>query len=246
MSVFTLLSYINKVSIIAFFITTVVVGYQIYILRKEKSKEHAPSIPDFKEGGNLTGVSNFTNLPSSMLKKDAEAVNYSKVIFPVISVLTVIVIVFVVTLIGQKGTSNNQAPINPPLTPTQVRRITPTPRFFSTPTPISTLSAGLLSPTLEASPSPIVEPTLEASPSPSLDGTTVEATDTGAIVEALPTISPTEIILAVAPSVTSGAGAGQSSPTVSVPKVLPETGSIQKGLMIIGVAVSTIFFSFWF
>ena len=255
MSVFTLLSYINKVSIIAFFITTIVVGYQIYILRKEKGKEQTPTIPDFKEGVNLTGVANFTSLPNSLTKKDLQAVNYSKMIFPIISVLTVIVIVFVVSLIGQKSTSNNQVPVNPPVAViTQkplVRKISPTPKIFSSPTPISTLSAGLLTPTLEASPSPTVEPTIEASSTGVLE-TGKEASPTGKLAllsittTVSPSISPTEIILALAPSSTPGAGAGTGSPTVAALKVLPETGSVQKGLMIIGVAISTIFFSFWF
>ena len=39
MDVFTILSYLNKVSLIAFIITTVVVAYQIYIFKKEKTKE---------------------------------------------------------------------------------------------------------------------------------------------------------------------------------------------------------------
>jgi len=257
MSVFTILSYINKVSVIAFFITTIVVGYQLYILRKERGKDQTPSIPDFKENGNIGGVANFTSLPNSLMKKDLKAVNYSKMIFPIISLMTLIVIIFVISLIGQNSTSNNHALVNPPpatISQTQVR-ISPTPRFFSSPTLTSTLSAELISPTLEASPSPIieptVEPTIEASSTGVLEVGSTEASPTGMLANASvtttlsPSVSPTEIILALAPS-SIPATTGKLSPTAGVIKVLPETGSVQKGLMIIGVAISTIFFSFWF
>jgi len=57
-------------------------------------------------------------------------------------------------------------------------------------------------------------------------------------------ITPTtEIILAKETTLTHAL-----SPTevVNKPQVLPETGSWEKGLLIIGVAISTIFFSFLF
>ena len=81
MDVFNLLSYINKVSLFAFFITTLVVSYQIYILKKEKSREKAPKIPDFKEKNNFNVATNFTSLPSFLTKKELKAVNYSKSVF---------------------------------------------------------------------------------------------------------------------------------------------------------------------
>ena len=56
MDIFSLLSYINKVSLLAFFVTTLVVGYQIYVLKKEKTKEQTPSIPDFKDMGKFIGL----------------------------------------------------------------------------------------------------------------------------------------------------------------------------------------------
>ncbi|VVA43895.1 Alginate lyase 2 [Candidatus Roizmanbacteria bacterium] len=224
MDVFTLLSYINKVSLIAFFITTAVVGYQIYILKKEKSKEKAPSIPDFQENNNLNMVANFTNLPNSLTKKELKAVNYSKTVLISISVLTVIVIVFVISLIGRNSSSNDQALVSPtpvisrtPTAPAIRRTVFPTPVDNLTPTMVATLSALLITPTVEASPSPMLKEAVEA--------------------------TPTEIILAKATTLT---------PTVSISvtqkplTVLPETGSVEKGLLIIGVAISTIFFSFWF
>lgn len=214
MNVFTFLSYVNKVSLIAFFITTLVVGYQVYILKKEKSKEQAPTIPDFKEGGTFGTVANFTSLPSSLTKKELKAVNYSKMIFPIISIFTVIIIVFVVSLIGKNG-SPDQALV----TPSPVVTRAPIKRSASpTAKPILT----------EASPPPIVEAPTEASSS------------------ATPTVVPTEIILAQAPSPTPTNNPSNITPTTGAVKVLPETGSWKKGFLIIGIAISTIFFSFWF
>lgn len=226
MNVFTFLSYVNKVSLIAFFVTTLIVGYQIYILKKEKSKEQAPTIPDFKEGGTFGTVANFTSLPSSLTKKELKAVNYSKMIFPIISIFTVIIIVFVVSLIGKSGSSDQAL-----VTPAPIKRsASPTPK------PILT----------EALPSPIVEASEEASPSAT---PTVEPT--GSLQALLmastsPTVVPTEIILAQAPSLTPTKDPSNITPTTGAIKVLPETGSFEKGLLIIGVAISTIFFSFWF
>ncbi|MCR4277064.1 MAG: hypothetical protein NUV87_02960 [Candidatus Roizmanbacteria bacterium] len=241
MNVFTFLSYVNKVSLIAFFVTTLIVGYQIYILRKEKGKEQAPTIPDFKEGGTLGMVSNFTSLPSSLTKKELKAVNYSKMIFPIITAFTVIIIVFVVSLIGKNG-SPDQALV----TPSPIVTRTPIEKSAS-PTPKQVISPpGSFFPTKEASPSPIVEASVEASPSAK---PTVEPTGSfQALLTAStsPTVVPTEIILAQAPSLTPTTNPSNITPTTGAIKVLPETGSLEKGLLIIGVALSTIFFSFWF
>lgn len=219
MDVFNLLSYINKVSLLAFFITTLVVGYQIYILKKEKSREKAPKIPDFKEKNNFNVAANFTSLPSFLTKKELKAVNYSKSIFLIISLLTIIIVIFVVSLINKNNSTNNQALVNPPIV------ISPAP------------TRKLISPTVMPTVMSIVTPTVMP---------TVTLTQTQLTPTVLPTIVPTEIILAQAPSSTPVLNPtnGQKI-TGGVPKVLPETGSIQKGLLIIGVAILTIFFSFF-
>ena len=220
MDVFNLLSYINKISLFAFFITTVVVVYQIYILKKEKTKEQTPSIPDFKENHNLGVVANFTSLPDSLTKKELKSVNYSKLVFLIISLLTIIIVIFVVSLINKNNSSRNQALVTP-----QVKIPSPSPRVILSPSPATTT----ISPTLALIPK--VSPTMALSPTVVLS----------------PTIVPTEIILAQAPSSTPilDPTTGQTI-TNSAPTVLPETGSWEKGLFIIGVAISTIFFSFWF
>ncbi|MEK9169328.1 MAG: hypothetical protein AAB788_01145, partial [Patescibacteria group bacterium] len=73
--------------------------------------------------------------------------------------------------------------------------------------------------------------------------TDVQPTNITPTIVAEATVEPTEIILAKETTLTQAL-----SPTevVNKPQVLPETGSWEKGLLIIGVAISTIFFSFLF
>jgi len=221
MDVFSLLSYINKVSLIAFFVTTIFVGYQIYILKKEKSKDKTPTIPDFREKNNLNTVTNFTNLPSNLFKKEPIAVNYSKSIFIIISLLTLIIVVFVVSLIKKNNTQPKEASniIVPTNKPRQDPNLIPT----------KIVEPTVVEPT-------VVEPTV-------VEPTVVEPTVVEPTAITPTTIEPTEIVIARGPSLTP-----ETNPTeiANKPQVLPETGSWEKGLMIVGVAISTIFFSFWF
>ncbi|PIP63401.1 hypothetical protein CO165_02715 [Candidatus Roizmanbacteria bacterium CG_4_9_14_3_um_filter_33_18] len=205
MDVFSLLSYINKVSLLAFFITVLVVGYQIYILKKEKSKEKTPTIPDFKERNNFNTVTNFTSLPSTLTKKELKAVNYSKLIFLIISLLTIIIVIVVVSLVKK-----NSSMVSPTIS---------VPKNTLIPVPTNIIPTNI-------KPTNMVPTDVKP--------TNIKPTD----------ITPTtEIILAKETTLTHAL-----SPTevVNKPQVLPETGSWEKGLLIIGVAISTIFFSFLF
>ncbi len=198
MDVFNLLSYINKVSLLAFVITTVVVGYQVYILKKEKTKEQKPFIPDFKSTEPSKTITNYTRLPGFLTKKDTGAVNYSKLIFLIIFLLTAIVIIIVLALIGKNSSLRNEA------------LVTPTIYLLPSSTPTTKPLPTVLLPTLT--------------------------------ITTLPSPSPTEIVLAKSPSLTPAVN--PTEVTVKKPQVLPETGSIEKVLLLIGVAVSTILFSF--
>ncbi|MFA6080893.1 MAG: hypothetical protein WC741_00615 [Patescibacteria group bacterium] len=227
MDVFTILSYLNKVSLIAFFITTAVVAYQIYNFKKEKTKEQTPSIPDFKDNNNFAVASNYTNLPSSLTKKQTKSVNYSKSIFLTISLLTVIIVIFVVSLIKKNSAVPDQALKN-----SSVK---------------ATATPSIIKPTVM--PTPITQKNL--TPTPTKVAPTAVVPTEIAPTEILPTnTTPTvaaEIVLANNPSVTpaeSPTGSLTEAPA-SQPQVLPETGSVGKVLLIIGAAVSTIFFSFF-
>lgn len=221
MDVFGFLSYINKVSLFAFFVTTLVVAYQVYNLRKERSKEQTPVIPDFKESNNTNIAANFTSLPSSLTKKELKAVNYSKLVFLIISLLTIIIVVFVVSLIKKNSPVTNQASNDQ----TAVT-ITPGPTAMD-------LKKNNLTP-----------PPTGMTPTGILPSETVP-TNITPTVDSQPTVGPTEIILAKSPSSTPTPKPGSATEVASKPEVLPETGSWQKGFLIIGVAVSTILFSFF-
>jgi len=231
MDVFSLLSYINKVSLIAFFVTTIFVGYQIYILKKEKNKDKTPTIPDFRENNNLNTVTNFTNLPPYLFKKETIAVNYSKSIFIIISLLTLIIVVFVVSLIKKNNTQPKEASniIVPTNKPRQDPNLIPTKIVEPTVVEPTVVEPTVVEPT-------VVEPTV-------VEPTVVEPTVVEPTAITPTTIEPTEIVIARGPSLTP-----ETNPTeiANKPQVLPETGSWEKGLMIVGVAISTIFFSFWF
>lgn len=237
MDIFSLLSYINKVSLLAFFVTTLVVGYQVYVLKKEKTKEQAPSIPDFKDKIKSNEVINYTRLHGSLIKKDNKPANYSKLVFLIISLLTIMVVIFVLILIKQNSSVRNEASVSPTIV------------VFPTPT---------LKPTIALPPSPKVptvgptaallpSPTVSLSPSPAA---VLLTSPTTGQVNLSPTVSPTEIVLAQAPSLTPPISSTNTSPTQGIanskPQTLPKTGSIEKGLLIIGVAILAIFFSFWF
>ena len=217
MDIFNLLSYINKASLLAFIVTILIVGYQVYILRKEKKKEQAPTIPDFREAasGNKV-VANFTNLPASLTMKEAKKANYSKLIFLIISLLTIMVVIFVFILIRRNNAGRDQALVTPPVT------LSPTAKAVSAPTL-----------------TPLPSPTIFSSLSPTVSLTETTCTGQACLTPTI-TIIPTEIILAKT-NLTSTIG-----PTGSRLETLPETGNVGKGLLIIGAAISVIFFSFWF
>lgn len=229
MDIFNLLSYINKVSLLAFFVTILVVAYQIYVLKKEKTKEKAPSIPDFKDIGKSNEVVNYTRLPGFLTKKNKGSVNYSKLVFLIISLLTIMVVIFVLILIKQNSFVRNEASVSPTIVVTRTPTLKP---------------KAILSPSLTPTPSPTDAP---VSPSPT---SVLLTSPTTGQVNLSPTVSPTEIILAQAPSLTPTESLIGTSPTQGItnskPQSLPETGSLEKGLLLIGVAISTIFFSFFF
>ncbi len=222
MDIFNLLSYINKISLLAFLVTTLVVGYQVYVLKKEKTKEQAPTIPDFKEKNNINTVANFTSLPTSLTKKESKKVNYSKLVFLIISLLTIMVVIFVFILIKQNSSSiHNEASVSPSV----IVLPTPTLKPKITLSSLPTVALTLLTPTVPPTVIPILSPTDQPP-------------------------SPTEIILAQTPSLTPIISEKNTLPTQEIanskPTTLPESGNIGKGVLIFGVAISTIFFSFWF
>lgn len=249
MNIFSLLSYINKVSLLAFFVTTLVVAYQIYIIKKEKTKEKAPSIPDFKDIDKSNEVVNYTRLHGSLIKKNNEPANYSKLVFLIISLLTIMVVIFVFILIKKNSSLRNEASVSPTVVVLRTPTLKPTCTGQACLTTPTKTPAVTLSPSLTPTPFPtgVPSPTVSLLPSPTA---VLLTSPTTGQVNLSPTVAPTEIILAQALSLTPTISLTNTSPTREIinsrPQTLPETGRIGKGLLIIGVAISTIFFSFWF
>jgi len=65
MDIFSILSYLNKISLLAFVVTAIFLGYQFYLLKKESftNKNKKPIIPDFNENEKIE-ILNYTKLPA--------------------------------------------------------------------------------------------------------------------------------------------------------------------------------------
>lgn len=221
MNIFTLLSYLNKISLIAFFITAGFLFYQLYLLKKgTKTKQDKPHIPDFNE--NMTvDISNFTKLSDTLKNEPVFEKKENKNYLFILGGLGLITIVlFIFITFRSASTPMPQVSVQITLTPTPTLRA----RQLLSPSPVASEQA-MLSPTLEPT-KPVVTPTIEPSENP----------------------TPTEIILAkISPSPTVEY---QSETTVTVTPTtitsLPTTGIIDRGLAIFAVASLLIFFSFVF
>lgn len=67
MDIFSFLSYLNKISLLAFIVTLGFLIYQFYLLKKESivNKNKTPIIPDFNENEKID-VLNYTKLPNNL------------------------------------------------------------------------------------------------------------------------------------------------------------------------------------
>lgn len=228
MDIFLILSYLNKISLLAFIITGGFLIYQFYLLKKEISSnsKKTPTIPDFNENEKVE-VLNYTKLPFNLnqehlviKKKD------NKTILSLVIGLSLIILTLGVFLILRVRQSSEVSQVIIPTPTLSVKVLTkiinsPTPRLVSE-----------MTPTLLPTSSPTSTPTLTPTLKPLLSTT--------------PT--PTEIIIAlVSPTITSS-NENMTEETISPTKVdnLPITGVIDQSLILFGAAVSLIFFAFIF
>ena len=169
--IFTVLSYLNKISLIAFFITAGFLFYQVYLLKKTSPpKEEKPNIPDFNENMKID-VENYTKLPGAIanptpipIKKENKTVLF---ILAGLGGLTIILFI----IISLKSTPSTPSPqVSVQIT------LTPSPTFK--PKPILSVSPTA---TAQAELQPTLTPTVTPVP------TTVEPSEAP---------SPTEVILA--------------------------------------------------
>ena len=217
MNVFSILSYINKISLFVFFITAGFLFYQVYLFRKESSSErNKPNIPDFNKNIKID-VLNYTKLPMSLTNTSVPIKKENKTLLISVSALAFLTIVlfFIISMRSFSQPSPDNITVN----------ITkPTNKPTSSPTPVDEINL-----------SPTVKPTTTLTPSPT---PTI-------LSKASP--SPTEVILAVIspssePEVTSSSVTVSPTKITS----LPTTGIIDRGLVIFAVASLLILFSFVF
>ncbi|KKP86578.1 MAG: hypothetical protein UR89_C0019G0012 [Candidatus Roizmanbacteria bacterium GW2011_GWA2_35_8] len=92
MDIFNILGYLNKFSLTAFFITFLVLGYQIYSLKKESNlNKNNPIIPDFKEDLKVPSL-NYTEIKPEKLTVNKKINN--KLIILLLITVGVMVLIF--------------------------------------------------------------------------------------------------------------------------------------------------------
>lgn len=227
MNVFSILSYLNKISLLAFFITAGFLFYQVYLLRKESSsKQTKPNIPDFNENMKID-VLNYTKLPASLTNAPVPIKKENKTLLIGVSGLAVLTLVlfFIISMRSFSKPSPDNIAVNITIVPS------PTVKPTSKPT-------GFLTPTNKISLSPTVKLKTTSTPSPT-PTTLPEVTP-----------SPTEVILAViSPTVDIDSSTTTTESTATSPTTitsLPTTGIVDRGLVIFAVASLLILFSFVF
>jgi len=231
MDFFSILSYLNKISLIAFIITAGFLGYQFYLLKKETPRDpkSTPSIPEFNENEKMSSV-NYTKLETDLTNQAPVAANKSSkpVLASIIAAGLLVLTLSVFMVIRSRQSENIPQSTLPMLTDRPVAKIS---------------SESTRKPTVEVSKDPVTIPT-----KPVITPTTpVEPTQE--LVESA-TPSPTEVIIAVIkPTEISDSSASSDEVTdVSPTKIvsLPITGLTDRALTLFGVAISFIFFAFIF
>lgn len=184
MTIFQILSYINKISLILFFIILIFLGYQFYLLKKEISStiKEKPILPDFND--NIKTNINYTPL------KQEEDVN--KIIFKkkssifiyggILAIITFFIFLILSFRINKQSKINYSQINNNVITPT-----------------IKETFVVQISPTLEPSENIILTPTDIVSITPTTEPIAVSSIITSTITpteeknDLSPTIQPTVI-----------------------------------------------------
>lgn len=108
---FSLLGYINKFSLFAFVVTGLVLGYQIYQLKKDAGKKNDhPEIPDFSEKHTIPSL-NYTKLDTSPTPVVKQAPNMN--LFFLIGATVVVMLILFVALALRNNSSSNQTTDTP-------------------------------------------------------------------------------------------------------------------------------------
>ncbi|KKQ23585.1 MAG: hypothetical protein US40_C0002G0128 [Candidatus Roizmanbacteria bacterium GW2011_GWC2_37_13] len=158
MGAFTILSYLNKISLLAFFITAGFLFYQVYLLKKESTpKAGKPVIPDFDENIKVD-ISNYSKLPPTLASAPVPIKKERKTLIIAVSALSVLTLaLFFVISFRSKPSAPVDLVVN--VTPSVILTKFPTP----TSAPKSTLTPTSL-PSLKLSPTEVVLAVVSPSP----------------------------------------------------------------------------------
>ena len=235
MNLFNALAYLNKISLVAFFVTAMVLIYQVVIMKKEHSKKNTkPVIPDFNE--NMTvPVKNFTAINEEKLIHKSQPM--SKTVLYLIVGVTLVCLILVVYLIGKQNqianNENNNAVVEN-ISPTKIAlKPQVSPKISPTMVP-----SPKISPTITLSLTPLVSPTvsLTVSPLPKTSPSTTSSASLMTPSQGVPTRIPTNLNNEVV--VAYNAPTGNSISTTSVvtvtgsTKTLPLTGMIENTIVV--------------
>jgi len=113
MDLFSILSYLNKLSLLAFIVTLFALGYQLYLLKKEnKVKKADPHIPKFREEM-TTEIPNYTELNPALFVSNKNKQNkglYLAIFFSFILIFAVFLLI--IKKSAQKPSPNSTQLIN--------------------------------------------------------------------------------------------------------------------------------------
>ncbi|MGB9882939.1 MAG: hypothetical protein ACPLRN_00255 [Microgenomates group bacterium] len=224
MDLLTILSYVNKISLLIFFVTLGILIYQIYLFKKDLSihENEEINIPDFDENLQIK-IANYTRLPDYLLTSIKKPIlnNNQKNIFNVTIAGSLVIFTLIIFFILKNKIDT--------LVKNQQQNISPT--------PIKKLNEiaqnNFPTPTENISPTEIVSPT---------EMLTVSPTET---------ISPTEIIIA-SPTINEQNINETKSITITITNTptqivsLPITATFDKTVFFLIASLSFILLAFAF
>jgi len=216
MDLFNVLTYLNKLSLVAFFITAIVLIYQVIIMKRDNNKKSStPVIPNFNENM-VVPVKNFTSINEEKLIHKTQPMP-KNIFFPIIGI-TIICLILVIYLITKQNKQVDIVVDTNKIAPTTQPSISPSPASAAIPT-------GIPKPSISPSPTSVAIPTRIPT---TYNNETVIAyiTPKDQLVENTPTISFT------------------ASPTKT--GTLPLTGAIENSLIVTVISGFLIVLAFVF
>jgi len=232
MDLFNVLTYLNKFSLIAFFVTALILVYQVYLIKKDKEKNHPPvtNIPDFNEKMTIP-IKNFTDLDTTKIISTQKPISKG-LLYGIISITT-ICLLLVLTIFSRVNKTKNIAYSSPTPVITKNQIIKPTKSAVSTPTIVIT----------QATQTPSKTPTLTQTIGENVKnvvGPVTKPTEKTETVIAYNSITPTTL-LTISPTIIAS-----SSISPTMVSSLPVTGTIENGLIIMVISSFMVFLAFVF